>query len=168
MLCGWCFGWQMRGYGVGRKEWFTLLSSYTCPASFMSQPRVDLPAAADVAVCLGCPPQDVPLTPPTTIDLYLPNWFQGEGPLSYVSRKQLANIQHPHCTHTYTRLTLCAVNANSIWDAGVWLTADLQSALPYAAHTHRQIVNSNVMYYGNGWETFQLFFHNGNQAKHRQ
>lgn len=62
-----------RGAGVEGTGWreqsdltpaCTLLFSYACLASFMSQPRVDLPAAPDGAVCLGCPLQDVHLSPP--------------------------------------------------------------------------------------------------------
>ncbi len=116
----------------------TLLSSYPCFASFMSQPRVDPPAATDGAVCLGCPLQDVHPSPPQ-LKTYtrLIDFREGRPSFFSVSHtpRQLANSQCPQCTHTYTRLALCAVNANSIWDAGVWLTADLQSVLPYAPHT---------------------------------
>lgn len=143
----------MWGYRGESKEWFSVgLDSpplLSPPASFMFQPQVDLPADPDGAVCLGCPLQDVPPPQhPTLTKLYSLNWFQGAPSHHHhhpsrlfcfthtCTDRQPANNQCPKCTQRYTRLALCAVNANSIWDAGVWLTADLQSVLPYAPHTH--------------------------------
>lgn len=124
MLRSWCIGWQMRGWGEGT-GWrekndltlaCTLLSSYPCPASFMSQPRVDLPAAPDGAVYLGCPLQDVPLSPPQLQTYTCLIDFRGEGPVSLLfhthihTHRQLANSYSAPSAHTHTRGWRCALS----------------------------------------------------------
>ena len=109
MLHGWCIGWQTRGRGEGMgwgdrsdlKLTCSLFSSYPCPASFMSQPRVNLPAAPDGAVCLGLPSTGcAPLTP-TTTELYSLNWFQGRRPSLCLCFTHTQTHTNTHL-HTYT------------------------------------------------------------------
>ena len=76
----------------------------------MFQARVDLPAAPDGAVCLGCPLQDVPPSPPQ-LQTYTRLIDFREG------RPSFSSVSHTH-THTHTH------------------TDSLPTASAPSAHTH--------------------------------
>lgn len=119
MLHGWCIGWLTRGWGEGtgwgERSDLTLAStffaSYPCPASFMFRPWVDLPAVPDGAVCLGCPLQDVPLSPPQLQTCTSLIDFRGKALfLLWFTHTQTACQQLVPPVHTHTRGWRCVLS----------------------------------------------------------